>query len=826
MEARLAGRRTRRDPLPVPSLPCGTVTFLFSDVEGSTGLLARLGAEAYADAIAEHRSILGEAFAESGGVVVDTQGDSFFVVFARATDAVAAARRAQAALAAGPIRLRMGLHTGEPLRTSTGYVGMDVHRAARIAAAGCGGQILLSQATRDLIADGDVVDLGEHRLKDLTRPERIFQLGRGEFPPLRSLNRSSLPEAAHPLVGRRAEQRELAELVRRSRLVTITGTGGTGKTRLALQLAGELVEEFRDGVFFVSLASVSDPELVLPLALEALGGESESPQPREALLVLDNFEHVLAAAPALADFLRGSPGLKVVVTSRVPLHLSMEHEYALDPLPEEAAVELFLDRARAVRRQTEPSVTVAEICRRLDGLPLALELAAARLKLLDPPALLTRLDSRLPLLTGGPSDVPERQRTLEATIAWSYDLLGPEEQRTLARLSVFSGTFSVEAAEAVVGADLDALATVVDASLLKPRGDSRFLMLETIREFARNRLPDEDALTLPHRHASFFLELAERAEPYLVGPDAAEWLDRLDADQGNFRAALDWFFLEQPPLYVRLALALWRFWFVRGHYEQGQVAIERALEASPGRADRAELLYQLGAIVMSRGALEHGRACFHEAFDLFQAAGDEGGEAKTLSALGHVATDGGAWQEAITSYEEAATRFRRLGDRLRLGGVLGDLATAWLRSGFPAQALPLALESADLHRQLGNGQGEALALATAGYAQLDSDLREARSSLAASTRLAYRLGYLHGLVYSLNGLAAVAYREGDTAQAAAVFDAALALRAQIGIDHDPEDALVAETRAAAAAAAGTGADAPASDVDLERTVALALGSAR
>lgn len=801
-------------------LPSGTVTFLFTDVEGSTALLGRLGDEEYAAAIAAHRAELEAVFAAHDGVTVDTQGDSFFVAFARARDAVAAAREAQAVLADGPLRVRMGIHTGEPVRTETGYAGMDVHRAARIAAAGHGRQILLSQATRDLVEGDDLVDLGEHRLKDLTRRERIYQLGSEPFPPLRSLNRSTLPVAAHPLVGRRSEQRELAELVRRSRLVTITGAGGTGKTRLALQLAGELVDAFPDGVFFVSLASISDPELVVPLALEALGAtEAEVVHGRDALLVLDNFEHLFDAAPAVADLVRDAAGPTLLVTSRTPLHLSMELEFPLDPLPLDAAVEMFLDRARAVRRQTEPSPTIAEICLRLDGLPLALELAAARLKLLDPPSLLARLDERLPLLTGGARDLPERQRTLEATIAWSYELLDAAGRRNLVRLSAFAGTFSFEAAEAIVGTDLDALETLVDASLLKPRGDGRFLMLETIREFARKRLPDDDAMTLPDRHAAFFLDLAERALPRLTGPDAADWLDRLDDDQGNIRAALDWLALERPPLFVRLTLALWRFWFVRGRFEEGQLAIERALGLSPAPAARAELLYQLGAIVMSRGALERGRECFREALEGFRAAGDEGGEAKSLSALGHVATDTGSWREGISSYEEAAARFRRLGDRLRLAGVLGDLATVRLRSGSPAEALPLALESAELMREVGNRQGEALALATAGYAQLDTDLAAARSHLVESTRLAHRLGYLHSLVFSLNGLAAVAYREGDVARSAAIFDAALALRAQIGIDHDPEDVLVAEMRADAQA----GLEATDAELDLDVTVALALG---
>ena len=337
--------------------------------------------------------------------------------------------------------------------------------------------------------------------------------------------------------------------------------------------------------------------------MQALGlSESDSAEHHRALLVLDNFEHVREAATAVAYFLRRSPGPTLLVTSRIPLHVSMETEYPLDPLPQAAAVELFLDRAQAVHANAGPSAEVEEICRRLDGLPLALELAAARLKLLDPATLLARLDSRLSLLTRGPSDMPERQQTLEATIAWSYDLLLPEAQAVFLRLSIFAGTFDVEAAEAVVEADLEELATLVDASLLKSRGDSRFLMLETIREFARARLPSADATRLPGRHAQHYLALAEAAAPHLTGHEAGAWLARLDADHGEspHRASTGSRWTSRSSL-PRFALSLWRFWLVRGLYDEGQTAIERALRLDPAPAERAELLYQLGAIVISRG---------------------------------------------------------------------------------------------------------------------------------------------------------------------------------------------------------------------------------
>jgi predicted ATPase/class 3 adenylate cyclase len=804
-----------------PPRPSGTVTFLFTDVEGSTSLLGELGPSAYAAELERHHAVLRDTWGSHQGVEIDTQGDSFFVAFSRAADAVEAARAAQEILRELHVRVRMGIHTGEPLLTKDGYVGMDVHRAARIADAGHGGQVLLSHATRDLLVDeAEIVDLGEHRLKDLTRSERIYQLGLDSFPPLRSLNRSNLPEAAHPLVGRVIEQLEVEDLLRRGRLVTITGTGGTGKTRLALQIAAELLDEFPGGVHFVPLAALTDANLVLPVALQALGLSEADNADQRSLLVLDNFEHLLEAAPAIAGFLASSPGPTLLVTSRIPLHVSMEVEYPLDPLPQLAAVELFLDRAHTVRRSAEPSPEVEEICRRLDCLPLALELAAARLRLLDPAALLHRLDSRLSLLTRGPADLPERQRTLEATIAWSYDLLDPELQSAFLRLSVFAGSFGIEAADSVADADLETLTTLTEASLLKARGDSRFLVLETIREFARGRLPVEHAMRLPSRHAQYYLSAAEKAAPKLTRHDAEEWLAAVGADYGNFLAALDWFALEAPENVARLTIALWRFWLVRGRYEEGQRAIERALGLSPTPLEHAELQYQLGAIVISRGDTARGRAVFQDALDRFRAEGQQQGEARSLSALGHVAADAGTWSEAIVLYEGAADVFRRSGERFGLAGVLGDLANTYLRSNSPGEALPLAVESRTIQDEVGNRQGEALALAIEGYAHLGlGKLTEARHALAAGTRIAHRLGYLHGLVFSLNGLAAVAYRSGDHDRARALFEAALSLRDSMGIEHDPDDVLVAADRSELA---GPGRSARDVDFDLELAIALAL----
>ncbi|TML68120.1 MAG: hypothetical protein E6G14_10575 [Actinobacteria bacterium] len=471
-------------------LPTGTVTFLFTDIEASTRLLQELG-DRYADVLAEHHRVLRDVWARHHGVEVDTAGDAFFVAFARASDAVAAADAAQRALADGPVRVRMGLHTGEPLPEVEDYVGIDVHRAARIAAAGHGGQVLLSQATADL-AGVDVRDLGLHRLKDLSAPERLFQLGTESFPSLQTLHQTNLPVPATPFLGREREIEEVAQLLGRRdvRLVTLTGPGGSGKTRLALQAVAAAADDFDRGVWWVPLASLADPTLVETAAAQALGSKdtlAATVGDKRLLLLLDNFEHLLDAAAGLAETIASCPDLTVLVTSREPLHVAGEWEVAVEPLREQEAVDLFRQRAVAVHSDFEANGEVGEICRRLDCLPLAIELAAARVKALSLPALLERLEQRLPLLAGGSRSAPERQRTLRATIAWSHDLLTPSEQDLFARLAVFAGGCTLEAAEEACGADLDGIASLVDKSLVRRSGE-RYWMLETIREFAAERL--------------------------------------------------------------------------------------------------------------------------------------------------------------------------------------------------------------------------------------------------------------------------------------------------------------------------------------------------
>jgi predicted ATPase/class 3 adenylate cyclase len=524
-------------------LPTGTVTFVFTDVEGSTRLLQQLGADAYADALAQHRRALREAFMRHDGVEVDTQGDSFFIAFSTAPAAIAAAAEAQQVLAAGPIRVRMGIHTGTPYVTDEGYVGPDVHRAARIAAAGHGGQILVSSSTASLVEDDSLRDLGEHRLKDLAAPERLYQLGGEAFPPLRSLQQTNLPIPATPFLGRQRELGEVTTLLGSggARLLTLTGPAGAGKTRLALQAAGEASDQYPDGVFWTPLAALRDPKLVLEVAaqaLEARDGLADRIADHRLLLILDNFEHLIDAARELAGLLAACPNLQLLVTSRERLRLPGEQAFPVPPLEPQDATELFAARARAVDPRFEPRPAVHELCSRLDNLPLALELAAARVAVLSPEQLLDRLSKRLDLLKAG-RGVDPRQQTLRATMEWSYDLLDEEERLLFERLSVFRGGCTLEAAEEVCDADIDTLHSLIDKSLLRRQGE-RFWMLETIREYATERLEErgeEDELR--RRHADHFLS---RAEDSAVGarselPEAGVWLrDELD----NIRRTRGW----------------------------------------------------------------------------------------------------------------------------------------------------------------------------------------------------------------------------------------------------------------------------------------------
>jgi predicted ATPase/class 3 adenylate cyclase len=700
-------------------LPTGTVTLLFTDIEGSTKLLHELGAEGYEHALLEHRRILRDAVGHHAGVEVDTQGDSFFVAFPTAPEGLAAAAEAQDALVAGPIRVRIGLHTGQPHLGAQGYVGTDVHKGARIAAAGHGGQVLLSKETRDVVAreEGaqhpDLLDLGEHRVKDFAAPVWIFQLGRQPFPPLRTISNTNLPRPASSFIGREREVGEIAALLRDgARLLSLTGPGGTGKTRLAIEAAAELVPDFRNGVFWVGLAALRDPALVTPAIAHTLGakdGLADHIGEREMLLLLDNLEQVVEAASELAALVEACPNLRLLSTSRELLRVRGEVEYAVLPLAEPEAVDLFCARAGI-----EPDEAVHALCRALDNLPLALELAAARASVLSPKQILERLSQRLDLLKGG-RDADPRQQTLRATIEWSYELLTPAEQRLFARLAVFRGGCTLDAAEEVADAELDTLQSLVHKSLMR-HTDERFSMLETIRDYAVERLEDSgEAEEFRRRHAAHFLALAEQAEPNLreeVPRSTAEWLDRLEREHDNLRAALERLEASgETQLALRLAGAAWWFWDARSYLVEGRRRLESALRADARpTAARARALNGAGEIAINAGDITAARLWAEEALPLHRAFGDAWGTAYSAHLFGHATLDEGDLHKARPLIEESVRLFRELGDQHHNLFATHLLAWNCYRLGDTERARTLWEDNLQRARATGNRNIEALAL--------------------------------------------------------------------------------------------------------------------
>jgi predicted ATPase/class 3 adenylate cyclase len=760
-------------------LPSGTVTFLFTDIEGSTKLLHELGPDGYAQALLEHRRVLREAFARHGGVEVDTQGDAFFIAFPTAPGAVTAAQEAQEALSAGPIRVRMGLHTGEPHLTDEGYVGEVVHKGARIASAGHGGQVLLSKETRDA-APADVTDLGEHRLKDFAVAVPIFQLGSERFPPLKSISNTNLPRPASSFVGREKEVTEVASLLRNgARLLTLTGPGGSGKTRLAIESATELVPEFKAGVFWIGLAPVRDPVLVTATIASTLGardGLSDHIGEREMLLLLDNLEQVIDAAPELASLVETCPNLRVLVTSRELLRVRGEVEYPVLPLAEPEAVELFCSRSRLAADET-----IAELCRRLDNLPLAIELAAARAGVLSPGQILDRLSSRLDLLKGG-RDADPRQQTLRATIEWSHDLLRPEEQGAFARLAVFRGGWTIDLAEEIAQADLDTLQSLVDKSLLRHRGE-RFWMLETIREFATERLEERgEASELRRRHAEVFLALAEEAEPDLRR-DSPEWADRLEGEHDNMRAALDW--LEtagDTQLRLRLAGALMRFWYLKSHLLEGQGRLEGALRAdSTPTAGRGKALNGAAVMALNLGDIPKARLQAEEALSLHRTLGDAWGTAYSGFMVANALNEGGDQASAQPLLEESIRMFREIGEENLALVATSNLAILIGDLGDRERERELHTDILRKSRAMGNERLEAGALAElATFARDDGRLGDAESMLKDATRIEHRRGDVLSVVINLGRLASVLARGGRTRVATQLLSSSEALTEGLG----------------------------------------------
>ena len=671
----------------MPDLPTGTVTFLFSDIERSTRL-ATEHAEAWPAILERHRELLRTAFGAAGGVEAGTEGDSFFVVFSAAPDAVAAAVEAQRALAAEPwapdteVRVRMGMHTGEASFSAKTYAGLNVHRASRVAGVAHGGQVLLSDATRALVEGAlpqgvSVRDLGPHQLKDLDQPEHLWQLVipglQDAFPAIATagITPNNLPTRLTTFLGREREIGEVLDLLGRSRMLTLTGPGGTGKTRLSLQVAARSLDEHPDGVFFIELAPITEPELVTATIAQQLGladrggrtaaeGLAEHVANRRMLLVLDNFEQVIAAAPAVSDLLAAAPNLTVLASSRSALRISGEQEYPVPPLglPDPAhlppleslsqyeAVALFIERARSVKPAfevtNENAPAVAEICVRLDGLPLAIELAAARIRIFTPQAMLSRLEKRLGLLEGGGRDLPARQQTLRGAIAWSHDMLDTADRAMFSCMSVFVGGASLAAIERVCteevdGDPIEAVTSLVEQSLVRQEegvdGEPRFSMLETIREFAMDQaVADGSWDRLRDRHAHLFRELAEESAGEIMGSRKRSWLDRLEEEHDNLRAALVWASeVGAAEVALRTSASLWRFWQMRGYLAEGLERVTQAL-AIPHAADhprqRADALSAAAGLAYWQADSARSRALYEEEIELRRELGDRLGLAE------------------------------------------------------------------------------------------------------------------------------------------------------------------------------------------------------
>jgi predicted ATPase/class 3 adenylate cyclase len=792
-------------------LPTGTVTFLFTDIEGSTQLLTALGSR-FPRVLGRHHELMRAALAAQRGLEVSTEGDSFFVVFADAASAVCAALEAQRLFGAEPwpdaqpVRVRMGVHSGIGELLGDTYVGIDVHRAARIAGAGHGGQVLVSDPTRALLgsglpADVSLRDLGHHRLKDLPSPEHIFQvLADGlpaEFPPPRSIDarRGNLPARITSFVGRDAEVRQLGNLLETGRLVTLTGPGGAGKTRLSIEAARAISDRFPDGTWFVPLEAVRDPQLVMP-AIAATLSVRERPgrtteesllehlSDRKALLVLDNMEQVVTAAPRLGALLAGAPTVSLLVSSREVLRVGGEREFSLPPLPEDPAVELFLQRARQVRPDFEPSphdlVAIRHITERLDGLPLAIELAAARIRVLSPAQILERLGDRLRLLTGGDRDRSDRQRTLRGAIAWSHELLGPDEQRLFRRFGVFAGRPNLGAVEAVVDPvdvddPLEVLTSLVEKNLVRrvdSGGEARFGMLETIREYALERLAEAgEEQEFRERHAIHYAGVAERAEPELLGTTPSRFLDALEADHDEFRALASWSLVAgRPDVGIRACASIWRMWQQRGHLAEGRVRLTELL-AHPALdqegAWRAKALTALGGVTYWLGDMASTAEAYEEALRINRGVGDSAAIAGSLYDLSFPVAIGGDSPRAAELQDEALARYRSLGDEKRTVMVRESMAVIAMMANDLQRAREIEEAVLDEYRRLQTPfkLADGLTLLTAIYLRQE-DAAAARRVLSEAVAASLRIGDLSAWATDLQMGALLSLAEGDPERAA------------------------------------------------------------
>ncbi len=859
---RYAARRNTVRPLPT-----GTLTLLFTDIEGSTRLLQQLGSR-YADLLRECRRLLRTAFQRRNGHEVDTQGDAFFVVFERAADAVSAATAAQQALFSArwpvgvSVRVRMGLHTGEPQSTEEGYIGLDVHRAARIMSAAHGGQVLLSQATCDLIAsdlpEGVCLhDLGEYRLKDIVGQSRLFHLlipgVPADFPPLSAsrsqLPRSTIPSQSTSFVGREQECAAISEQLRRAdvRLLTLIGTAGVGKTRLALQIATALTDLFADGICFVALERVSHTGEVLPAIAQALDVQEEKGIPllaqvkasvreRSLLLVLDNFEQILPARLLIADLLADCPMLKILVTSRAMLHLQAEHLFEVAPLllpaprlipdvealARSAAVRLFVQRAQAVvpafQLTAANAAAVAGICARLDGIPLAIELAAARTRHFSPQTLLARLEQGLAILQGKAQDVPVRQQTLQGAIAWSYELLGTTEQRVFRRLAVCASGATLEAAEQVCAAagGLDesvsvVLEALVDQSMLqrqeREKDEVRFWLLQTLREYAAECLSEAGELADTRAaHAAYFLAWVERVAPLLSGAEQVHWLDQLDHEYENVRSALAWT-LEGTGLEpgrgeqaLRLCTALMGFWEIRGYINEGLAFLERGLAS--GRdvepVVRAQALHGAGFLALMQDDHTRAEAFLRESQLLFREGGDTAGMAHILSLQGSLAIVKNSYKVARRLLEEALAIYRESRDLHRAASTREALAQVAIAQCDYDRAHALLEQNLIFYRAQGEQYSAAYPLyhlARAGFLAR-GERTQARSLAEESLALFRSVGNRRLIAYTLNLLGQVSGVEGEDERARAMLEESLTIFKAVGERSGSAEVLISLARLA------------------------------
>jgi predicted ATPase/class 3 adenylate cyclase len=848
----------------------GTVTFLFSDIEGSTTLEQRVGTSRYGELRERHRTILRAAFEANDGVEQGTEGDSFFVVFRSARAAVAAAVSAQRGLASEPwptdgaVRVRIGLNSGEAELAGGSYVGLEINRAARIAAAAHGGQILASDTTRALVArdlppDVSLRDLGEFRLRDLLSPERIVQIDADGLPsafsPPRTLDvrPNSLPSQLTTFIGRQEELDQAQLLLANTRLLTLTGPGGTGKTRLSIQLASLVADGFPDGVHFIPLEPIRDPMLVAAKVASTVGIVEGGTRPvidtlvewlsgRRLLLVLDNFEQVIEAAPTIADFLRVAPGLKVIATSRAPLRISGEQEYPVPGLPTPpdpssltglermslpgsergldaetighyASVRLFIDRAVAVRPgfvvTNENAPAVAGISARLQGMPLAIELAAARIKLLSPDAILARLEHQLDVLAAGGRDLPPRQQTLRGAIAWSYDLLDDPGRRLLDRLSVFMGGCDVATAEAVcgpaadVGGDVaDGLLSLADQSLVRvdeaPDGEPRFRLLDTIRAYASERLAERsETETIQARHRDWYLALAEQAAAELAGADQRRWLERLELEHDDIRAVLDRAMARpDPDVAIRLGFAMWRFWQKHGHLGEARRRLE-AMSAEPWSKDdprrRARIAEALGGVCWWQGDIVAMTIHYEEALALWLEIGDEREIANAYYNAAFIyaiqrGPDGIAPGQpdedddiGVEYIQQSLERYRRIGDERGEANALWALGN---RRYFHSQGdlgVGRFREALAIFRRTGDLTMEAWSLHMLGTGLMrQGEVAEAREVIEHATRHFYAAGDAAGLTLTFDDMSALAVLAGDLVRAARMRGAARNLSAETG----------------------------------------------